>query len=332
MVVNPERVCADDRRIPYLDFDLIVRNGTAKPVQVRELRASVFDAKGELVEARRVWQQSMDLLGPNRTVGASSEGLLFNPFLFTTAGVGTQIRYELIFSGDVPTASTTFAPQSCITKARLQLPVRGRVLVLDGHDLYSHHRRSAYLGAGWRSLGITDNTGRMGLDLVTVDAQGRLYAGDSTKNENWLSWNQPVLAAGDGKVVAIHNEHPENDVVGNENRWTERSLAKNEMAPAGNYVLIDHGGGEFSLAQHLRMGSVRVSVGEMVKAGQPIGAVGNSGSSLGPHLHYELRTGWGIRGTRNLPAYFHGVTVIGSGEGRDGKAIMVNTGDVLLAP
>ena len=124
---------------------------------------------------------------------------------------------------------------------------------------------------------------------------------------------------------------PDNDQIGSENLWTQRSLAENEMSPSGNYVLIDHGNGEFSLGSHLRAGSVRVRPGQRVAAGEVVAEVGNSGSSLGPHLHYELRTGWGVRGVRGLPAYFHDLTVLGTGEGSRGRPVLVNTGDILIA-
>lgn len=55
----------------------------------------------------------------------------------------------------------------------------------------------------------------------------------------------------------------------------------------GLYVVIDHGGGLSSLYAHLS--SVDVSSAEVVTAGQVIGAVGSSGNSTGPHLHFEIR-------------------------------------------
>jgi len=55
----------------------------------------------------------------------------------------------------------------------------------------------------------------------------------------------------------------------------------------GLHVVIDHGGGLSSLYGHLS--SVAVLSGEYVDAGQVVGAVGSSGNSTGPHLHFEIR-------------------------------------------
>jgi murein DD-endopeptidase MepM/ murein hydrolase activator NlpD len=55
----------------------------------------------------------------------------------------------------------------------------------------------------------------------------------------------------------------------------------------GLHVVIDHGGGLSSLYGHLS--SVAVLSGEYVVAGQVVGAVGSSGNSTGPHLHFEIR-------------------------------------------
>jgi len=38
----------------------------------------------------------------------------------------------------------------------------------------------------------------------------------------------------------------------------------------------------------MKMGSIRVSVGEQVTRGQVIGLVGNSGNTIAPHLHFQL--------------------------------------------
>jgi RHS repeat-associated protein len=56
----------------------------------------------------------------------------------------------------------------------------------------------------------------------------------------------------------------------------------------GNYVVIDHGQGYFSLYAHIRDGGTLVDVGDPISDGQIIAEVGNTGRSSGPHLHLEV--------------------------------------------
>ena len=57
----------------------------------------------------------------------------------------------------------------------------------------------------------------------------------------------------------------------------------------GNYIVIKHANGTQTLYAHLSR--VDVTVGEKVGQAEAIGAVGNSGKSTGPHLHFEVRGG-----------------------------------------
>ena len=62
--------------------------------------------------------------------------------------------------------------------------------------------------------------------------------------------------------------------------------ADNRASGYGNHIRIDHGFGYVSLYAHLSKYNVRR--GQKVKRGDLIGYVGNTGRSVGPHLHYEI--------------------------------------------
>lgn len=73
----------------------------------------------------------------------------------------------------------------------------------------------------------------------------------------------PVVAAGSGKVVV-----------------------SSYQAAAGNYIMIYHGNGLYTVYMH--NSSLKVSVGETVSKGQVIALSGSTGVSTGPHLHFGV--------------------------------------------
>lgn len=74
----------------------------------------------------------------------------------------------------------------------------------------------------------------------------------------------PILAAYDGSVVAADYN-----------------------ASMGNYIMIDHGDGLYTVYMHCS--ALYVSAGTYVTKGQNIAAVGSTGRSTGPHLHFSVR-------------------------------------------
>jgi hypothetical protein len=73
-----------------------------------------------------------------------------------------------------------------------------------------------------------------------------------------------IQATGDGKVVSINKTG----------------------SGYGKHLMIDHGYGYKTLYAHMH--SIGIKEGAIVKKGQTIGKVGNTGSSTGDHLHYEV--------------------------------------------
>ena len=67
-----------------------------------------------------------------------------------------------------------------------------------------------------------------------------------------------------------------------------RVITAGSFSGWGNTVRIDHGDGLITLYGHMQWSSLRVSVGDDVTAGMPIGAEGNTGRSFGCHLHFEV--------------------------------------------
>lgn len=74
----------------------------------------------------------------------------------------------------------------------------------------------------------------------------------------------PILAAYDGSVVAADYN-----------------------SSMGNYIMIDHGDGLYTIYMHCS--ALYVSAGTKVTKGQNIAAVGSTGRSTGPHLHFSVR-------------------------------------------
>jgi murein DD-endopeptidase MepM/ murein hydrolase activator NlpD len=70
----------------------------------------------------------------------------------------------------------------------------------------------------------------------------------------------------------------------------DRNCASNAL-PA-NYVIIQHADGSRALYWHMKNGSVTTkAIGQTVVAGEYLGVIGSSGSSSGPHLHFEIWSG-----------------------------------------
>jgi hypothetical protein len=164
------------------------------------------------------------------------------------------------------------------TKTRLRLPFHGLWYVAaGGRAINTNHHAVA-----------TDQ--RFAYDFL-IKKDGYSFQNDGSRNEDDFCYNQEIIAPGSGTIVAAVNNIPEN-------RPGEMSQA------AGNYIIIDHGNGEFSILAHLKQGSIAVKPGDKVAIGKFLGRCGNSGHAAQAHLHYHLQNSPVIFKGEGLPAQF----------------------------
>ncbi|UCC41139.1 MAG: M23 family metallopeptidase [Candidatus Aminicenantes bacterium] len=124
---------------------------------------------------------------------------------------------------------------------------------------------------------------RYGMDLMKFGPDGKLVSGDKTKNENWYGFGAKLIAVADGVVSYVHDGEPENVPYVTPKRGT---LTRENVG--GNIVILDIGDGIYAVYAHVKQNSIQVEVGEMVKKGQVLAELGNTGNSGGPHLHFHV--------------------------------------------
>lgn len=166
------------------------------------------------------------------------------------------------------------------TKTPLHLPFTGEWSVFWGGRSVEENYHAA----------TTDQ--RFAYDIV-VAKDGKSHEGDGTRNDQYYCFGRPILAPAAGKAVVVV-DGIEDNVPGEMNR----------AQPPGNYIVLDHGNGEFSFLAHFQKGSIQVAQGADLAAGAVLGRCGNSGNSSEPHLHYHLQTTPTFRQGEGLPAQF----------------------------
>lgn len=124
---------------------------------------------------------------------------------------------------------------------------------------------------------------RFAVDWIRLDAQGRHANGDEHAVANWLGYGEDVLAVADATVSATRDGYPESRTLDN----PRHPLGEG----SGNFISLALGDGRYAHYEHLKPGSIRVHPGEQVHRGQVIAALGFTGDSTGPHLHFHVSDG-----------------------------------------
>jgi hypothetical protein len=190
----------------------------------------------------------------------------------------------------------------------VELPLRGEWSVertpadrIPSHGTDLLGQRYAY------DLVRTDH--RRGFHLHPAGTLRWLLLGGRTRD--CYGWGQPVRAALDGVIVQAVDGvaerpwlHPVRE------SWvavkTTVGFARRGLDPArlaGNHVITETAG-TYALYAHLAPGSVAVTRGQRVRAGELIGRIGHTGNSTAPHLHFHLMDSADPLRAKGIPCAF----------------------------
>ncbi len=160
-----------------------------------------------------------------------------------------------------------------------------------------------------RTIAVIDGQARIAqryaIDFVKLDATGRAFSGDPARNRDWAGFGEPVLAVADGVVEIVKDGLPDNQPL------APPSIRIGLDTIAGNNVTLSLPGGQRVLYGHLKAGSIVVKEGQVVRQGDVLAALGNSGQSDAPHLHIHVADGASALGADGLPFAFRRTWIVG---------------------
>jgi hypothetical protein len=308
-IMQDSLLVQEGRQSQRLSLDFCIHNHTKLEWQLRSLDLWVFDAGGRLNLKRRLDEQATSpsiWLITERNVPPKGSLDILNPFYyFNTRLPLNRMHYKFSFSagGDKHfDVETDVYPRRYLQSVALDLPLKGWILVEDGNDFYSQHRRLTLNHPLIRQMGITTNMQRYAWDFMIVDENGEVCRSAGDQLPDYYGFGCPIYAPGDGRVYEVRSGLPDDPP--NDPSLSVDDFISEPILSMGNYLIIDHGTGEYSLIGHCQAGSITLKEGDAVNRGDIIGNLGNSGWTIRPHLHYQLMDDPDFAHTQVLPARF----------------------------
>jgi hypothetical protein len=349
IVMDPSPIYIEEARDSFeLNFDFIITGLTNKKLVIRFIKVAVYDDSGNLVTFRHLNHNGVGTPGIHTVGKYEIDGMetidLFNPFhRFPLDMPLAQLRYMFTFydpdsKQEYYYGNVVVTPVKYQQKTKLSLPLKGLLVVLDGHDFYSHHRRFAMsLVRGVTGGKFASNFSRYGIDFTIIGNEGNTrkmipeefkdnYDFHFSDVKKFHTHEVDVYAPADGEIVEVVNDRE--DLYDTQFNLDEAISADRVKDIAGNYVIIRHTDGEYSHLFHLLKGSIATDVGQKVMKDEPIAKVGFSGASTTySHLHYQLMDGKDFLNASPLPCKFSNVNLIMGGKTVRYNELSIDTGD-----
>jgi len=151
---------------------------------------------------------------------------------------------------------------------------KGKYLITDGGNSKTSRLMNYHYYSHIHRQNKTNQSMLFATDIVKLDPGRKKFL--APRNEDYPLFGESVYAPMDGEIVRVENDIEDN-----------LPYAGSYPYNTGNTVIIKNDR-YFFLLGHLKKGSITISPGDSVKAGDLIGQGGNSGYTERPHLHMQL--------------------------------------------
>jgi murein DD-endopeptidase MepM/ murein hydrolase activator NlpD len=213
----------------------------------------------------------------------------------------------------------TFNAGNTESISEFRVDVRTSVPVVLGAPLrgglwLAHNGPGAHRAAHWGSVLVQGSRAtipqRYAIDFVGLDETGRGVRGNvqGSSNTDWIGFGAEVLAVADGIVREARDGAEDWPPLFEPPRPAGLTLRD----VGGNYVVLELPGRRFVHYVHLQQGSVLVRPGQRVRRGNPLGRLGNSGNTNGPHLHFNVVDDASMEKAEGVPFVFDVVEMRGN--------------------
>jgi len=301
VLAPPVPVIATDGRT-HLAYEVQVINALTGNATLDSVTVSAGDRKLLTLagDNLKYWTRIFGSPTPTSVIGPGQAAIIW---LDLALDGGAEVPTELTHSVHLqvakpipglvgPDVTQEVAPVTVSTRKPVSIspPLEGpNWLNADGCCDLSAHRSAANAING--KIWVSE---RYAIDYAQLTDDYRLFTGDPAKVESYAYYGVPIHAVGDGTVVSVRDDLPD-QVAGKD----PSGLPLDQYA--GNHIVQDLGDGNFAFYAHLKPGSITVKPGDKLSPGQSIAALGNSGNTNAPHLHFHVIDGPDPLAANGLP-------------------------------
>ncbi len=302
--------------LEHIEYDLVITNVFNAPVMVSTIEVLTLDGNSLLsLAGNDLMAATQPLLGltPLEEIPASGTAAVIMDVAVPHERVPNLLTHRITYT--LPADAPGSGQVESLTVNGPELVVDNRAPVAIVPPVHGPGWLNAFSCCDASSIHRGVRAAADGVSIVKSETfaidwillqDGRLFEDDGSRNEQWFAYGAEVTAVAPGTVVFARDGLSDG---------TPKSLPSTLQEPgdgAGNHVIVQIAPGVWAFYAHLQMGSVAVEIGDQVATGQAIGRLGNSGNSIGPHLHFGLIDGLNPLTANSVPMVIDRYSLTGS--------------------